>query len=76
LAAGASLGAGTFADRTIRGSSRLLVEYPLEHYELYAYTQLILLMQNMQMGRVTVVELWVLSQIHAAILLLDHANNL
>jgi hypothetical protein len=32
--------------------------------------------ESMQMGRVTVVELWVLSQIHAAILYLYHASNL
>jgi hypothetical protein len=36
---GPPLGAGMFVDRTIRGSSRFLVEFPLEHYELYAHTQ-------------------------------------
>jgi hypothetical protein len=32
------LGAGTFADGADRGSSRFLVEFPLECYELYAHT--------------------------------------
>jgi hypothetical protein len=30
-------GASTFADGTVLGSSRFLVEYPLERYELYAH---------------------------------------
>jgi hypothetical protein len=33
-----SLGAGTFADGTVQGSSRFLVEFPLECYELYGHT--------------------------------------
>ncbi len=38
MTVGVSLGAGTFTDRTVLGSSRLLVEFPLECYELYAHT--------------------------------------
>jgi hypothetical protein len=38
-----SLGAGTFADGTVQGSSRFLVEFPLERYELYAHRKLLTL---------------------------------
>jgi len=36
-----SLGAGTFVVGTVRGSSRFLVDFPLERYELYAHNFLL-----------------------------------
>ena len=43
---GASLGASMLADRTILGSSRLLVEFPLECYELTTCESLVNMLQT------------------------------